>query len=363
MRARQAGASDLFINSGLVPTVMVDGELHAVEGVPALTSAQAGTMARQIMTREQWEHFERMGGLCFCYAVAGGSRYRATAFKHRGGCDVAMRIIAEQVPPLEQLGLPESSAKLAQFPEGLVLICSPAGSGKTTTMMALLDQINRAQHVHIVTLEEPIEYLLQPVNSRITQREVGSHTASYRAAYQAALREDADVVVFGELRHEDVTRVALQAAAAGQLVFATVQAADCARAVDRILESSTEPQHTRSMVADNLRAVCCQQLVHCTAGQGRAVACELLFNSISVGNIIRDGKTHNLVNVMQTGRQQGMLMMDESLKTLLDQKVISAEEAYARARNKGPFKNLLAKEAKPEAPKEAEPAKAPAGRK
>jgi len=363
MYARQVGASDLHINSGLVSTIMVHGEMRAVEGVPALTSAQTSTLVRQVMTREQWEYFDRTGGLCFCYAFAGGGRYRATAFKHRGGCDVSFRIIAEQLPPLEQLGLPENCVKLAQMPDGLVLIGSPAGSGKTTTMMALVDQINHLRRVHIVTLEEPIEYVLQPANSRVTQREVGSHAASFEAAFQAALREDANVLVFGELFNEDVTGIALQAAASGHLVLATVQAPDCGSAIDRVLESSSGPEQRRIMLADNLRAVFCQQLIRRATGQGRAVAGELLFNSISVANIIRDGKTHNLVNVMQTGRQQGMVMLDDSLKTLLEQKMISIEEAYARARNKAPFRNLMPKEARAEPSREAEAAKAPAGRK
>lgn len=362
MHARQAGASDLYVNSGLVSTIMVQGELRPVAGVPALSSTQVNTLIRQMMTREQWEYFERSGGLTFCYAFDGGGRYRATVFKHRGGCDASFRVIAEQLPPLEQLGLPENCARLAQAQDGLVLIASPAGSGKTTTMLALVDQINRARRLHIVTLEEPVEYLLPSANSRVTQREVGSHAASYEAAFQAALREDADLLVFGELRDDEVVGVALGAAEAGLLVFATVQALDCGRAIDRLLETSTEPWRRRDMVADNLRAVFCQQLIRRAIGQGRTAACEMLVNSVSVANIIRDGKTHNLVNVMQTGRQQGMLMLDDSLRNLLEQKMISVEEAYARSRNRAAFKNLLPRETKPEAPRGSETAKAPAGR-
>jgi twitching motility protein PilT len=229
-------------------------------------------------------------------------------------------------------------------------------------MLALVDQINRARRLHIVTLEEPVEYLLPSANSRVTQREVGSHAASYEAAFQAALREDADLLVFGELRDDEVVGVALGAAEAGLLVFATVQALDCGRAIDRLLETSTEPWRRRDMVADNLRAVFCQQLIRRAIGQGRTAACEMLVNSVSVANIIRDGKTHNLVNVMQTGRQQGMLMLDDSLRNLLEQKMISVEEAYARSRNRAAFKNLLPRETKPEAPRGSETAKAPAGR-
>jgi twitching motility protein PilT len=303
-----------------------------------------------MMTREQWEYFDRTGALCFAYAFEGGGRFRASAFKHRGGCDAALRVIAEQLPPLEQLGLYEGCARLAQLTDGLVLFASPAGSGKTTTMMALVNQINTTRRSHIVTLEDPIEYLLLPLNSRVTQREIGTHAATFETAFQAALREDPDVLVFGELRDEETTGVALQAASAGLLVLATVQALDCSRAIDRLLESSAAPQRRRDLLADNLRAVFGQQLIRRASGQGRAAACEMLVSSVSVGNIIRDGKTHNLVNIMQTGRTQGMLMLDDSLRALLDQKIISAEEAWQRARNKAGLKHTPSKESKTEAP-------------
>lgn len=365
--ARQLGASDLHINAGGAPTLFLHGDVRPLEGVPALTAAQAATLVRQVLTHEQWDYLDRVGELCCAYAFAGGGRYRATAFRHRGGCDIACRVIPEQVPPWAQLGLPEGSARLAQYTDGLVLIASPACSGKTTTLMALVDQLAHARHAHIVTLEEPIEYLLQPASSRITQREAGSHVAGYAAALQGLLREDAEVLVIGELRDEEATAVALRLAEAGHLVLATVQALDCARAIDRILECSSHPAHRHNLAADNLRAVFAQQLVRRADGQGRVPACELLINSISVGNIIREGKTQNLVNIMQTGRQQGMIMADDSLKALVDAKLVSGEEAYHHAKNKAVFKQYLPKPqpaTAPEPPKdrEGEPAKPPAAR-
>ncbi|MCY3020856.1 MAG: PilT/PilU family type 4a pilus ATPase, partial [Planctomycetota bacterium] len=362
-RAHQAGASDLYINSASVPALMLHGELRPFEGCPALTPEQAAVLVRQTMTREQWDYFDRHGDLCFCYAFAGG-RYRASAFRHRSGCGAAFRVIRERIPALDQLGLPAGCARLAQFTEGLVLIAAPAGAGKTTTMMALADTINHARHAHILTIEEPIEYALPPAEARISQREVGSHTASVAAAIQGALREDVDVIVIGELRDELAIAAALAAAEAGHLIFATVQAPDCARAIDRIMECTTDPTQRRNAVADNLRAIIGQQLVRRKDGHGRVAACEMLFNSISVGNIIREGKTHNLVNVMQTGRQQGMIMLDDSLRALVEEGAIGGEEAYARAKNKVPFKQYLPEPPKPapEAPKPPEPAKPPPAR-
>jgi len=364
-RAKALGASDLYIAAGAAPTLMLHGELRPIEGLPVLSAAQSGTLIRQTMTPAQWAYLEHTGGLCFAYTYQGGGRYRASAFRHRGGCDATFRIIPEHVPPLEQLGLPEGVNRLTQFTDGMVLLASPAGGGKTTTMMALLSALAQARRAHVVTLEEPLEHLLLSSASQITQREVGSHTESVAAGIHAALRGDAELIAIGELRDNEAIHAALSAAEAGLLVFATVQAPECACAIDRILECPTEPQQRRNMAADNLRAVFSQQLIRRAGGQGRAVACELLLNSISVGNIIREAKTQNLVNVMQTGKQQGMIMFDDTLRTLLEAKAISGEEAYMHARNKGPFKQHAPKpeQAEPDTSQAPEREKAPPGRK
>ena len=341
LHARQSGASDVYLSPSSPVTQRVHGELRVVEGQPALSAEQTKGLLRGLLTKEQWDYFEAVGDLCCSYAFASGGRFRASALKQRHGYEMAFRVVADAIPSPEQLGLPEVCVKLTQFTDGLVVIASPAGSGKTTTVFSLADVVNCSRHGHILTLEDPIEYLLPSKSCQVTQREIGNHTLDFNVALHAALLEDPDVIVIGELCDSATTMLALSMAEAGQLVFATVQAMDCARAIDRLMESPDDSAQLRNMLADNLRAILAQQLIPLKEGQGQVAACEVLINSISVANIIREGKAQNLVNVMQTGKQQGMMMLDESLRTLAQEKMITGEEAHSRAKTKAGFKQFL----------------------
>ena len=359
--ARQCGASDLFLSVGIAASIRVRGEDVPLGQQSPLTAEQSYMLLRQLMTADQLDYFNRTGDLSFSYAFFGGGRFRIAAMKHRSGCDVAVRVIPEEISTLEQLGFPQQIQKLAQFSDGLVLIAGQAGSGKTATMMSLVDALNRTRPGHILALEDPAEYVLKSQMCQVTQREIGTHSATIHAAFEAALREDPDILLVGELRDHATTMTALAAAEAGQLVYSTVAAPDCARAIDRIFESPDEPMQVRNMLADNLRALLAQQLVPRADGKGRIAACELLINSISVSNIIREAKAQNLINVMQTGKQQGMIMMDDSLKQLVADGVITGEEAFSRAKNKTNFMKYLEEAETVEEPaEEPAPAAAPA---
>jgi twitching motility protein PilT len=357
--ARQSGASDLYLNVGAPASVRMRGEAVPLDQQAPLTAEQSYMLLRQLMTAEQLDYFNRTGDLSFSYAFFGGGRYRVAALKHRNGCDVAVRVVPDEISTLEQLGFPQQVQRLAQFSDGIVLVAGLAGSGKTATIMSIVEALNRSRQAHILMLEDPAEYHLKAHNCQITQREIGTHSATIHAAFESALREDPDILLVGELRDHATTMTALAAAEAGQMVFSTVAAPDCARAIDRIFETPDEPMQVRNMLADNLRALLAQQLVPRADGNGRIAACELLINSISVGNIIREAKTQNLINVMQTGKQQGMIMMDDSLKQLVADGVITGEEAFSRAKNKTNFMKYLEEAETVEEPAE-EPLPAPA---
>jgi twitching motility protein PilT len=356
VRARQAGASDLYFCSGRPASMRICGKLQSLDST-SLQPAQVESLVQQLLTPEQWKQFVANGDLEAACSFE-GKRYRASLFRHRNGCDAAFRVIPERIQTFKELGLPETCERLAQFPSGLVLVAGGRGSGKTATMMALVDIVNQARQGSIITLESPIEHVLPPRNCLITQREVGSHTRDFSAAFHSALSEDPDIIVIGELSSPEITEVALSAAECGHLVFSTIQAPDCARAIDRMSETHGDSARIRNLAADNLCGILAQQLVVRKDGQARSVVCELLINSISVGNIIREAKTQSLVNVMQMGRQQGMIMMDDSIKALLDAEVISGEQAWRYAKNKSLFKEHAPGQDNPaDAVKAADPSK------
>ncbi|HYG74576.1 MAG TPA: ATPase, T2SS/T4P/T4SS family [Planctomycetota bacterium] len=339
--ARQSGASDVYLCAGCAPLLRIHGELHPFGETPAMSAEQVSSMAQQLLTCEQFDFFQRHGSLRTAYAFAGGGRFRVALSRHNAGIDIAIRIVPEQILSAEQLGLPEGFSRLAQFQEGLILFAGVTNSGKTMSMLALLEMLNRTRNIHITTLEDPVEFVLTPAMAEISQRELGVHTGDDDVAVAHTLQCDSDVLMIGELHDYRMVQGALAAAETGQLVMATLPAADCAHAIDRLLDCPGEPLQLRNRIADSLRAIFSQQLAARADGQGRAAVCELLLNSISVANIIREAKTQNLVNVMQTGRQQGLIMMDDSLRALADAGVVSGEEAYARCKNKALFKKYI----------------------
>ena len=313
--ARAAGAADLHLLPGLPPLHRVHGELVPA-GDRALSSEVVEALVRQLTSADQQASFEATGDLDMCYA-AGHGRYRTNACRHRTGPCLTCRIVPTQVSSLEELGVPALAGRLTEYAQGLVLITGPLGSGKTTTMMALVELVNRHRFDHIITVEDPIEQVLTPAQCQISQRELGLHTASFEAALRGALREDPDIIVIGDLRDHATAGLAISAAETGHLVFASMPSMSAAKSLDKLVDMfpAGEQATIRTTVSESLRGVLCQRLLPTAEGGGQALAAELLFNTIAVANLIREGKTSGLKNAMQLGKAQGM----QTLKMAVDQ--------------------------------------------
>jgi len=275
----------------------------------------------------------------FAYATPFG-RFRASVVRQRIGTDLVFRIIATKLRSMDDLGLPESLKLLTQYHNGLVLVTGSVGSGKSTTLAALIEEVNRARHDHIITLEDPIEYIIESKTCHVTQREVHTHTRSFAAALRGSLREDPDVIMVGEMRDLETIQLAITASETGHLVMGTLHTGNASRTLDRVLDvfPTDQRDQIRIMVSESLRGIVSQQLVPRKDGRGRALALEILTNTPAVGNLIREARTFMLPGVMQTGKKQGMKLMDDSLMELYDAGIISQEEAYARAEQKGLMK-------------------------
>ncbi|MGD0089483.1 MAG: PilT/PilU family type 4a pilus ATPase [Planctomycetota bacterium] len=339
-QAEARNASDLHLNPTMPPMCRVHGSLVPLkDGHPPFTAADTERIVQAALTPAQWACFERTGDLDLCYSYPGGGRYRTNVFRERNGLGIKTRLIRAAIPKIEELGLPPHCKRLTEYAQGLVLITGPTGHGKTTTMMALVDMVNQARPDHIITVEDPIEYVLTGAQCQVSQRAIGAHTASFATALKAALRENPDIIVVGDLRDYEATSMAISAAETGHLVFASLPTQDAARTIDKVLDYFPPDEQTqiRLMVSESLRGILSQQLVPRKDGQGRVAAVELLFNSVAVANIIRDANTAGLTNAMQLGKNLGMVLMDESLKALVDQGAIAGEEAWARATNKALF--------------------------
>jgi twitching motility protein PilT len=281
------------------------------------------------------------GDVDFAYSNAAG-RYRTSIVRQRLGFDLAFRIISTNLRTLEELGMPPQLKLLTQYHNGLVLVTGAMGSGKTTTLAALVQEINAHRSDHIITLEEPIEYILPSSGCQITQREVHTHTKSFAAALRGALREDPDVIMVGEMRDLETIQLAISASETGHLVLGTLHTSNAPRTLDRLLDvfPTDQRDQIRIMVSESLRGIISQQLVPRADGNGRAVAMELLLNSPAVANVIREAKTFMLPGIIQTGRKAGMILMDDSLVELYQQGIITADEALYRAENKAQMRTV-----------------------
>jgi twitching motility protein PilT len=297
---------------------------------------------RGALTPEQFEKFDKTGDLDLCYTFPEGGRFRANVLRDRNGTGFVARLIGEKIFTIEELGLPPQVKRLTEFAQGLVLVTGPSGHGKTTTMMALVDIVNTARPDHIITVEDPIEFIIPGKKCQVSQRQVGQHTNSFAAALKAALRENPDIITIGELRDYETTSMAISAAETGHLVFASLPTQDAAKTIDKVLDSFPPEEQTqiRLMVSESIRGIISQQLVPKKDGSGRVAAVEVLFNSVPVANIIREANTGGLVNAMQLGKNQGMVLMDDSLQSLVDKGIIAGEEAYYRASSKVKFKQF-----------------------
>jgi twitching motility protein PilT len=339
----QLAASDLHLRSNCPPRFRVSGLLQEYEGFPALSATDVHRLVGEILTREQELQFEASEEVDFSYDSAGVGRFRCNYFKERRGPAAVFRRIAQEIPTLESLGLPEAVGRFAHLRSGLVLVTGPTGSGKSSTLAALIGLINATYAKHIVTLEDPIEFAFESQNCLIHQRGLHQELDDFRRGLFAAMREDADVIMVGELRDPETMRLALSAAEMGALVFATLHTNGASETVDRIIDAfpGDEQYQIRAMLAQSLKGVVSQVLLTLRDETGRVPATEILVGIPAVSNLIREGKTRDIENVLQSGRRHGMHSMDDSLDRLLAARLVDPAEAVAYARNKGRFERLL----------------------
>lgn len=340
--AVMADASDIHLTVGVPPIFRVRGGLIATQ-YPPLAAADTEAIVAAMTNAEQQQKFQEIGELDFSYAIAGLSRFRVNIFRQRGSSAIAIRVVTEQVPTLEQLGHPDVLKTLARKPRGLVLVTGPTGSGKSTTLAAMIDLINTEQSCHIITLEDPIEYLHKHKKSIVNQREIHADTKSFANALRSALREDPDVILVGEMRDVETISIAITAAETGHLVFATLHTGDAAQTIDRIIDvfPTYQQQQIRIQLSLTLQGIVAQQLLPRLDGSGRVAAMEVLMATPAVRNLIREGKTHQLVSIIQTGAKNGMKAMDMSLRELYRNGIVTYEEALMRAMDQETFIRLV----------------------
>jgi twitching motility protein PilT len=334
--------SDLHLVVGRPPTVRVNGVLQALD-LPALNVDEVRELLFLMLDEKQQAELIREWELDFSYSVSGLSRFRGSAIVQRGSYDVVLRVVPFKVPKVEELGLPEVVKEFSRLPRGLVLVTGPTGSGKSTTLAALIGLINEERSVNIVTIENPIEFLHRHNKSIVRQREVGTDTQSFAKALRHMLRHDPDVILIGEMRDMESISIALTAAETGHLVFSTLHTQTAPLAVHRIVDVFPESvrNYIRLQLADSLKGVISQQLLPRADGQGRVAAVEVLVNTPAVSNMIREGNEHQLYTAMQTGRAAGMQTMDSSLAYLVLRGVITKEDALARSVNKSEVERAL----------------------
>ena len=322
--AHQRTASDIHLSAGMPPLVRVCGALEPLESAQ-LGNAPIRAMIDSVLPESQRRQFADGAACDFAFSVEGLGRYRANAYRQQRGVGMALRPIPEQVPTLESINAPSILGTLVNHSHGLVLVVGPTGSGKTTTLASMVDQVNRSAAKHVLTIEDPIEYIYSPDRCLVTQREVGRDTPSFNSALKAALREDPDVILLGEMRDLETIRLALTAAETGHLVLATLHTATAPQAIERILDvfPGEERDLARTLLADVLRAVVAQQLLPRVDGGGRISAHEILVGTPAVRNLIRENKTAQLLSAMQTGQQFGMQTMAQSVERLVKGGVIN----------------------------------------
>lgn len=340
--AKEAGASDVHITVGIPPKMRVNGKLITMD-FPRMLPNDTMNVVTQIMSEVQLARFEERGEYDMSFSIPELGRYRVNAYKQRGSAAVALRLVGTQVPAPEVLGVPESVINLYERKRGLVLVTGPTGSGKSTTLAAIIDKINNCRDAHVITLEDPIEYLHQHKLSMVNQREIGLDSQSYANALRAALREDPDVILVGEMRDFETISVAITAAETGHLVLSTLHTIGAASTVDRVIDvfPPHQQQQIRVQLANVLEAVISQQLIPTCDGKGRVAAFEVMHTNHAVRNLIREGKSHQLVSVMQTNRKMGMITMDEAITQLFYEGKISREMAVQFAQDPDAMQNKV----------------------
>ena len=313
----EIGASDVHLTVGLPPKMRVNGNLVTMD-FPKMLPADTLDVVLSIMTESQRDRYEEKGEYDMSYAVPNVARYRVNAFKQRGSAALAFRVVSTEIPSPEKLGVPESVVNLYQRKRGLILVTGPTGSGKSTTLAAIIDKVNSNRDAHIITLEDPIEYLHQHKMSMVNQREIGLDSENYANALRAALREDPDVILVGEMRDFETISVAITAAETGHLVLSTLHTIGAASTIDRVIDvfPPHQQQQIRVQLSNVLEAVISQQLIPTSDGRGRCAAFEVMHANHAVRNLIREGKSHQLQSIMQTNRKIGMMTMDDAILQL-----------------------------------------------
>jgi twitching motility protein PilT len=339
-----AGASDIHIGVSAAALMRKNGTFQPLyENAQVITADQTEALIPTFLNPMQLEYLAKHQALDFSYYVPGLARFRASVVRQRRGLDAVFRIINTKVRTMDELGLPAVMKVLTQYHNGLVLITGAVGSGKSTTLASMVQEVNTHRHDHIITLEDPVEYVFTPSGCQITQREVHTHTESFAAALRASLREDPDVIMVGEMRDLETISLAITASETGHLVMATLHTSNAARTLDRVLDAFPVEQQgqIRTMVSESLRGIVSQQLIPKMDGSGRVAAFEIMINTPAVANLIREAKTFQLPGIIQTGKKLGMKLMDDSLMELVEQKIITPHEAYDRCEIKKTFEPLL----------------------
>ncbi len=331
-------ASDLHLSSGLPPMIRVNGDVRRIN-LPAMEHKDVHGMVYDIMSDSQRKHYEDTFECDFSFEIPNLARFRVNAFVQNRGAGAVFRTVPSKVLTLEELNCPKIFKQISEYPRGIVVVTGPTGSGKSTTLAAMINHVNETAYGHILTVEDPIEFVHQPKKCLINQREVGPHTLSFQNALRSALREDPDVILVGEMRDLETIRLALTAAETGHLVFGTLHTSSAAKTIDRVIDvfPAAEKEMVRSMLSESLRAVISQTLLKTKDGQGRVAAHEILIGTPAIRNLIRENKIAQMYSTMQTGQQFGMQTLDHSLLELVKRNVVAASEARAKAANKDVF--------------------------
>ncbi|MDP9465730.1 MAG: type IV pilus twitching motility protein PilT [Actinomycetota bacterium] len=336
------GCSDLHLTAGAHPTVRSSGQLLQLDEFPVMLPQTLQKTLYAIMSGKQREVFEDTLELDFAYSLPGLARFRVNVYRQRDALGAAFRLIPHEIKRLEDLGVPESVSALAHLPRGLVLVTGPTGSGKSTTLAGIVDLANRTRADHIMTIEDPIEFLHTHKRSLVNQRELGTDTWSFKSALKHVLRQDPDIILVGELRDLETIEMALTAAETGHLVMATLHTQDAAQTIDRVIDvfPPSQQQQVRVQLAGALQGVVCQQLVKTADGRGRAAAVEVMTATPAIRNLIREGKTHQVYSALQAGSSHGMQTMDSHLAALVRQGRITYDAAFEKCHHVEDFNRL-----------------------
>jgi twitching motility protein PilT len=337
------GGSDLHIQAGQPPKFRIHGRLEPLN-MPSLSDKEARKLLYEILDKRKIDRFEDNMDLDFAYEVPGVARFRCNYLMQQHGVGAVFRIIPTKIMTVEDLGVPDVILNFCALKAGLVLVTGPTGSGKSTTLAAMIDNINATQAKHIITIEDPIEFVHPNKKSVLTQREVGNDTDTFASALRAAAREDPDVILVGEMRDLVTIGLAITSAEMGNLVFGTLHTNSAAKTIDRVIDVFPEDQQSqiRTMLSVSLQGVVAQLLMRRTDGSGRVPVNEVLIGSSALGAIIREGAIHKVVSYLESGRGQGMMLMDDSIQRVLKAGLVSPNEAYMKANDKSRFENLLA---------------------